>query len=126
MPLIGLGTQIHDCARVKKLIDKHGEKFLYEVFSEAEIAYCSKRTHSTEYYAAFWASKEAVFRSLGKKWRRGMSWHDVQVVCVKAAAPRVTLAGRTREKASAAGVKDIRLSFAYSRLFATATAIAMK
>jgi holo-[acyl-carrier protein] synthase len=126
MNIIGLGTQIHDCARVKKLIDKHGEKFLYEVFTEAEIKYCSKRTHSTEYYAAFWSTKEAVFRSLGTKWKRGMSWHDVQVICVKASTPRVTLTGRTREKAAAAGVKDIRVSFAYSRHFATATAIAVK
>lgn len=126
MDIEGLGTQIHDCARVRKLIDKHGEKFLYEVFTEREIAYCSQRSHSTEYYTALWATKEAVFRSLGTKWKRGMSWHDVEVVCAKAVGPKVVLAGPTKERAIKKRVARMKVSFAYSRLFATATVLALK
>ncbi len=126
MNILGLGTQIHDCARVRKLIEKHAEKFLYEVFTEREIAFCSQRSHSTEYYTAVWATKEAVFRSLGRKWKRGVSWHDIEVVCQKGGEARVKLTGPTREKALAKGAKGIRVSFAYTRLFATAMAIALK
>lgn len=126
MDIMGLGTQIHDCTRVRKLIDKHGEKFLYEVFTEREIAFCSARSHSTEYYAALWATKEAVLRSLGTKWRRGMSWHDVEVICTKVVTPRVVVTGKIKDRAIKKNVSRIRVSFAYSRMFATATAIAMK
>lgn len=126
MNILGLGTQIHDCTRVRKLIDKHAEKFLYEVFTEREIAYCSQRSHSTEYYAAIWATKEAVFRSLGRKWRQGMNWHDVEVVCQKGSEAKVRLNGPTKERALTKGAKAIKVSFAYSRLFATATAIALR
>jgi holo-[acyl-carrier protein] synthase len=126
MDLIGLGSQIHDCARVKRLIEKHGEKFLYEVFTEREITFCNARTHSTEYFTALWASKDAVFRSLGTKWRRGMNWHDVEVVCESSIEPKVNLAGIAAKRAVKAGVKHVKLTFAYSRQFATATAMAMK
>lgn len=127
MEIVGLGTQILDCPRVRKLIDKHAERFLYQVFTEGEIAYCRDRTHSTEYYASVWAAKEAVFRSLGTKWRRGMSWLDVEIVCEgSSVAPVVVLNGTTKKLAGDRGVSDFLLSFAYSRLYATATALAVK
>jgi holo-[acyl-carrier protein] synthase len=126
MDILGLGTQIHDCARVRKLIEKHAEKFLYEVFTEREIAFCNARTHTTEYYAAFWATKEAVFRSLGTKWHRGLCWRDVEVVCESAVEPQVQLTNKAATLAADRGVTSVRVSYSYSRLFATATAIAVR
>ena len=74
MRILGLGTHILDCPRVRELIARHAERFLEEVYTPAEAAYCRDRSHSTEYYAAFWATKEAVFRALGLKWKRGLNW----------------------------------------------------
>jgi holo-[acyl-carrier protein] synthase len=124
MDVVGLGTQILDCGRVRKLIDRHGEAFLTQVYTEREIVYCRDRTHSTEFYAAVWAAKEAVFRSLGTKWRRGVAWTDVEIVCDTAIEPRVVLAGATQRLAAERKVAAIRVSFAYTRMTATATAIA--
>lgn len=126
MEILGIGTQILDCPRVRKLIDRHGERFLYQVFTEREIAYCNARTHATEFFAAVWASKEAVFRSLGTKWRRGMNWRDVEVVCDAAVEPRIELSGPTRDQAASRGAAEIKITFAYSRMFATATALAIR
>jgi holo-[acyl-carrier protein] synthase len=125
MTLNGLGTQIQDCTRVRKLIERHGERFLYTVFTETEIAFCNARTHSTEYFTAFWAAKEAVFRSLGTRWRRGMNWQDVELRLKKGGEPRVKLQGNTRTLAQTRGVSQLKVTFAYSRMFATATVIAM-
>lgn len=126
MDLVGLGTQIVECPRVRKLIDRHGETFLTQVYTERELVYCRDRTHSTEYYAAIWAAKEAVFRSLGTKWRRGVSWLDVEIVCGTAVEPRAVVSGPTRELLEARGVTAVLVTFAYTRLYATATAVAVK
>lgn len=126
MEIVGLGTHILDCPRVRKLIDKHAEKFLCTVFTEREMAYCAERTHSTEYYAAIWATKEAVFRALGTKWRRGVDWRDVEVVCESSIEPYAVISGPTKDHYESRGVTDIRISFSYSRLFVTATAIAVR
>jgi holo-[acyl-carrier protein] synthase len=126
MEIAGLGTHVLETPRVRQLIDAHAEKFLHQVYTERELAYCRDRTHSTEYYAAFWAAKEAVFRSLGTKWRRGMDWREVELLCESAIEPAVEVTGTTRERMDQRRVTSILVSFSYSRLFATATAIAVR
>ncbi|MGL4419948.1 MAG: holo-ACP synthase [Gemmataceae bacterium] len=125
MELVGLGTQIIECARVRKLIEAHAETFLATVYTEQEMLFCRDRSHSTEYYTAVWAAKEATFRSLGTKWRRGSSWKDVELFCGRSIAPTVTITGATERLQRSLGVKVIRVSFAYTRQYATATAIAL-
>lgn len=126
MDIVGLGTHLMDCPRVRKLIDAHADKFVGEVYTPEEAAYCAARTHSTEFYASIWAAKEAVFRSLGMKWKRGIDWRDVVIECESAIDPKVTVRGATEERMKARGVTRVMVSFSYSRLFATATAIAIR
>ena len=125
MRILGLGTHILDCPRVRELIARHAERFLEEVYTPAEAAYCRDRSHSTEYYAAFWAAKEAVFRALGLKWKRGLNWRDVEVVCERAIEPQVRVTGLLARRHQERGVTQFHATFSYSRYFATATVIAM-
>ena len=62
--VVGLGTEIVECARVRGLIEEHGERFLARVYTPAEVRWCQTRASSTEQFAALWAAKEAVFKSL--------------------------------------------------------------
>ena len=126
MDIAGLGTHLLDCPRVRTLIDKHADKFLNEVYTPEEAAYCRDRSHSTEFYAGVWAAKEAVFRSLGMKWKRGVDWRDVVIEFDSAIDLRVTVRGETAERMKARGVAKVLVSFSYSRMFATATAIAVR
>jgi len=126
MEIVGLGTQVMDCARVRKMIDQHGEVFLKQVYTDREVAYCNTKKQSTETYTALWAAKEAVFRSLGTTWKRGMNWSDVEVVHDNGAPPRVVVVGPTAELVAARGVSLIMLSTAFTREFATATAVATR
>jgi holo-[acyl-carrier protein] synthase len=125
MNIVGLGTQVMECLRVRKLIDRHGETFLTQVYTDRELRFCNGRTHSTEHFTAIWAAKEAVFRSLGTTWRRGTSWTDVEVVCENGGGPRVVVSGATRELMAARGAGSILLTMAHCRMFATATSIAV-
>jgi holo-[acyl-carrier protein] synthase len=126
MEIVGLGTQVADCLKVRKLIEKHAESFIDQVYTPREQAFCRERTHSTEHYAAVWAAKEAVFRSLGTTWRRGTAWTDVEVVCENPVEPQVVVTGPTRGLMEVRGVWNIMLSMAHCRTFATATAIAVR
>lgn len=125
MDILGIGTQILECARVRKLIDKHGESFLTQVYTDREARYCNGKQRSTEQFTAIWAAKEAVFRSLGTTWRRGISWTDVEVVCVNGNSPLVEVNGATRELMEARGVSSFLLTMAHCRAFATATSVAV-
>jgi len=126
MEIVGIGTQVMECARVRGLIDQHAEAFLKQVYTDREVSFCNGKKQLTEQFTAVWAAKEAVFRALGTTWKRGTNWTDVEVVCDNGAPPEVVVTGPTRELMAARGVNHIMLTTAHSRTFATATAIALK
>jgi holo-[acyl-carrier protein] synthase len=125
MEILGIGTQVMECTRVRKLIDEHGETFLRQVYTDRETRLCNGKKQSTEQFTAVWAAKEAVLRSLGTTWRRGTNWTDVEVVCENGGGPQVVLTGATHELMATRGVGSFLLTMAHCRTFATATSIAV-
>ena len=79
MELIGIGTDITECLRIARMIDRHGELFIGRVYTPEEIKYCQNRKQSTQHYAGRWAAKEAILKALGTGWRKGISWRDIEV-----------------------------------------------
>jgi len=125
MDIIGLGTEIVECARVRAMIEEHGERFLNRVYTPEEVRWCQSRTNSTEHFAAVWAAKEAVFKALRMGGREGSPWSQIEVE-FKNDNPRVKLRGGLRERMTEAGVGTILLTTAYARHYATASAIALR
>ena len=39
MDIIGIGTDITECLRIARMIERHGELFLDRVYTSAEISY---------------------------------------------------------------------------------------
>jgi holo-[acyl-carrier protein] synthase len=125
MEIVGLGSQVMDCTRVRKLIDQHGDSFLRQVYTDREVQFCNAKKQTTEQFTALWAAKEAVFRSLGTTWKRGTNWTDVEVLC-EGGLPQVIVTGPTAELMTARGVTRVMLTTAFCREFATATGIAVR
>jgi holo-[acyl-carrier protein] synthase len=123
--VIGLGTEIVECARVRALIEEHAERFLTRVYTPDEIRWCQSRANVTEQFAVLWAAKEAVFKSLRLAGRGPAVWVQVEVE-YRGDAPRVDVRGALRERMAQAGVGTILLTTAFTRHYATATAIALR
>lgn len=125
MDVAGLGTEIVECARVRALIEEHGERFLTRVYTPAEVRRCLSRTNATEHFAVLWAAKEAVFKCLRLGGRVGAVWAQVEIEH-RGNAPRVSVHGSVRERMVEAGVASILLTTSFTRHYATATAIALR
>jgi holo-[acyl-carrier protein] synthase len=125
MDIAGIGTQVMECVRVRKLIDTHGEVFLRQVYTERETQQCNARKHSTEQFTAVWAAKEAVLRSLGTTWRRGVAWTDIEILCENGSPPTVSVTGATAQLLTTQRIERFLLTIAHCRAFATATSIAI-
>ncbi len=124
MEILGLGTQVMECARVRQLLDEHADAFLRQVYTDREVRFCNGKKQITEQYTAVWAAKEAVFRALGTTWKRGTNWTDVEILCEPGGSPHALISGATRDLLIARGVNHILLTMAFCRTFATATAVA--
>lgn len=126
MEIVGIGTDIVECLRIGRMIEQHGELFLARIYTEREVLLCQGRRRSVEHFAARWAAKEAVMRALGSPWRRGLEWTDVEVREGDDGLPQVHLGGAVRELAEQRGARNIHLTIAHCRAYATATALAVR
>jgi holo-[acyl-carrier protein] synthase len=123
--IIGLGTDIVEVVRIGQMIERHGEHFLSRVFTDEEVRYCQQRREYTQHYAGRWAAKEAVMKTLGTGWSRGVSWRDIEVCSSKSGKPTIALHGATAEIALAAGITRMLITISHCRAYATATALAL-
>jgi holo-[acyl-carrier protein] synthase len=125
MQIVGIGTEVVECVRIAEMIQRHDELFLNSVFTEREIKYCRSRSKTTEHFAARFAAKEAVLKSLGTKPRSKPNWTEIEVLNDPAGQPRVALHGSTLERATGQLVGEIFISLSHCRSFATAYAVAV-
>jgi holo-[acyl-carrier protein] synthase len=125
MEILGVGTDITECLRIARMIERHAELFLDRVFTPEEIHYCQNRKQSTQHFAGRWAAKEAVLKALGTSWVLGIGWRDIEIRNPTANQPEVVLHGEVKELARRLGVAHLHLSISHCRTHAVAHAIAV-
>jgi holo-[acyl-carrier protein] synthase len=114
--MLSTGVDIIEISRVRRVLDKYGQRFLCRVFTQGEIDYCLGRAPNL---AARFAAKEATMKALGTG-VRGVGWKDIEVVRQESGAPSVKLHGRAQTRAERLGVLEISLSLSHSQEYAVA------
>jgi holo-[acyl-carrier protein] synthase len=122
---VGVGTELVECVRVRKMIDQHGEQFLKRVFTDKEIGFCQARRHATEQFTACWAAKHAVRKALGDAVRKDVVWTEIEIHTDESGRPRVIVRGETRDLAKSLNVNVILISMSHTRNYAVAFATAV-
>jgi len=123
--IVGVGTDITECLRIARMIERYGEIFLRRVYTAGEIEYCHSRKQATQHFAGRWAAKEAILRALGIGWRPGIAWHDLEVRSESNGRPTVALRGGARDAVEQAGIGQVLVSISHCRTHAVAYAIAL-
>jgi len=111
MSVYSIGVDLIEIERIKKLLDRYGDKFLKRIFTDVEIEYSSKKKDKGSFAARF-AAKEAVFKSTGLGLGKGMTWRDVEVINDPKGKPEVRLYGKTAELLAQ---KKVQLSLSHSK-----------
>ena len=78
--IINIGTDIIDIRRIKKTINKYGNKFKKRCFHKSEILKSENRLKTAESYSKRYAAKEACAKALGTGLARGVFWKDIEVI----------------------------------------------
>lgn len=92
--VIKTGVDIIEVERIKDNIEKYEDKFLNKVFTKNEIEYCeSKKMQKYQSYAARFAAKEAVFKSISELLNNkfDIEWKDIEVLKESNGRPYVRL-----------------------------------
>lgn len=95
--IIGIGSDLIDIRRVARVMERHGERFLDRIFTDAERARAERRSRNEKMvvatYAKRFAAKEACSKALGTGIRRGVWWRDMGVINLPGGRPSMLLTG---------------------------------
>jgi holo-[acyl-carrier protein] synthase len=96
--MLGCGIDLVEVQRVRRAIERHGERFIQRVFTEEETNYCTAKAHPWPHWAVRFAAKEALFKSLAPGMLHALVWHEIGVARGTSGAPTIELFARTRER----------------------------
>lgn len=126
MHILGHGIDLVETARIGELIERHGERFLARVFTEAEQAYAQANPmRRIEHLAARFAAKEAALKALGTGWSSGIAWTDVQVKRRPSGEPFLAITGVAAERAAERRITDWMISLSHTKDHAMASVLAL-
>jgi holo-[acyl-carrier protein] synthase len=112
--ILGTGIDLAEVHRIRASIERHGNRFVQRIYTPGEIAYVERKANRYERYAARFAAKEAGMKAIGTGWRRGVGWHDFEVVNMPGGRPTLRLHGVAADVARQLGTARVHLSLTHT------------
>jgi len=121
--IYGIGIDIVEVTRIKKAMKRWSNRFLRRVFTESEIKYCFNKVDPAAPLALRFAAKEAFSKAIGFGFRKGLAFHQIEVIHYPAGQPYLTLHSRARELYEECRIKKSLLSLSDEGPYAIAVVI---
>ena len=88
---LGVGTDIEDISRFRKINREKDSIFLNKIFTEKELDYSFSTTKSYQHLAARYAGKEAVVKALSSVGKKSINYKDIEILNNDNGVPKVSL-----------------------------------
>ncbi len=119
----GIGIDLVEISRMKKLILNYQERILNRVFTAQEKAFCEKKANKFQHYAARFAAKEAFLKALGIGLGKDIHWKDAEVKNTKEGSPILIFSQNVKQKLKKLRIYKVYLSITHERNFAISLVI---
>ena len=124
MSTIGVGTDLVEVARVRRMLAEKGAHVFERLLTSGEADYCLSKLDPSESVAVRLAAKEAVYKALqNTPAARGVGWRDIEVVRAEGGRPEVVLSGLAEQVAAELGVRRVLVSLSHTHEAAIAIAV---
>ena len=126
--IYGVGIDIIDINRIRKVINKYGDRFKNKCFHFDEIHRSEKKLNYVESFAKRYAAKEACAKALGTGLARGVHWKDIEVKNNKYGKPYIQLHNKAKKYINLNNKEEykIELSLADEKEYAIANVVIFK
>lgn len=119
--VLGIGIDIIEIKRIKKSVDRFGDRFLKKIFTAIELEYCLKKKNKYQHFAARFAAKEAIYKALSNDTKEVYSWQDVEIYNEVNGLPKVKFYGTLKDYLNHG--KELKISMSHSDNYVTCVAI---
>ncbi|NCU46418.1 MAG: holo-ACP synthase, partial [Candidatus Fonsibacter ubiquis] len=124
--VIGLGTDIVNINRIKKIYSKYGNQFLNKILTESEKKSEKKlsRFKNVSTIAKRFAAKEAISKAIGYGFSNGIHFKDIEIYNDESGKPYANLNGKAKTIVNKISKKyNIFLTLSDDKPWAVATAL---
>lgn len=110
--IYGIGTDIVRVARMRKNIERFGDRFAERILTEQELGEYRAQTNKAHFLAKRFAAKEAAAKAMGIGFSDGLSLHDIGVTHDERGKPLLEFSGYAREFVRERGITAVHVSLA--------------
>ncbi len=121
--IYGIGTDVVEIERIRKALDRWGERFAERVLCDPELERFRSHKQPISYLAKRFAAKEAFTKALGTGIRAPANWHGVWVVNRPSGKPELEYSSELRSLLQQRGIVRSHLTLTDERGVAVATVI---
>lgn len=108
-----LGVDLLSISRFSRIAAHHRYRTLVFTPAELDDAGPASSPRAAERLAGRFCAKEATAKVLGRGLGQGLGWRDIEITSDRWGAPQVTLLGRARGIADAAGIGRIEMTVSH-------------
>src|SRR4029453_132374 len=87
--IFGVGTDVVEIERIRKALDRWGERFAERILCAPELSRFKKHKQTAPYLAKRFAAKEAFTKALGTGIKAPANWHGVWVANLPSGKPEL-------------------------------------
>lgn len=124
--LLGMGCDLVEIARIQRVLERQGERFLARVFTEEERTYCLVMPHPPKHFAARFAAKEAVSKCFTTGIGAELGWKSISIYHGPRHDPRVRLDEKGEALLRAVGGTRVQISLSHTDTMAMAVAALLR
>jgi holo-[acyl-carrier protein] synthase len=125
MPVVGIGIDVVDVARMSRALERGGERFRRRLFSPREDAWADGKPDTARRFALCFAAKEAFFKAIGTGWPGGGKFTDVELLH-KGRFPWLEVTGMARDILDGKRVERVEISTSGDRRLAVCLVILLR
>jgi holo-[acyl-carrier protein] synthase len=120
----GIGIDIVNVERMRKAVERWGDRFLRRIFTEAEIAYSYKKAEPWLSLSVRFAAKEAFIKAIGSE--ISVALIDIEVMNSAGGSPFFRMKGAVEALFEEKAIRSAHLSLSHEREYGVACVVLEK
>ncbi len=119
----GIGVDIAEIARFKRLVTRYGDSFAHRILTDQEFNQYLKRKRSASFLASRFAAKEAASKAIGTGLSGGIWFHSIEVANDRSGKPELLFHDQADSHLKARKINHAMLSLSDEKHYVVAMVV---